>query len=211
MHLIPNKIAFSKSKLNDAAVFLTLYQLGTNRTISRKRISEETGISERSIRNAIDLLREHGMVEVDSWGVRITGYGRSLLDGMGVELVDLDLSQCIAEKCIQCVVVRGAASGLDDGRDQRTAAKEKGCGSCSIWTISDGRLMMIPGWDIDLNDPVLAGDIRLGTGLSEGDVLIATGGGDPLEVREGAVEAALSLLRPGCVRMPETSSIGKYQ
>lgn len=194
MQLIPDRIAFSKSKLNDSAVLLTLYQLSDGRIVSRKRIAEETGLTERSVRNALDLLRENSMVEVDSWGVSITDYGKRLLNGIGMELVDLDMSQWIAEECIQCIVVRRAASRLDDGREQRATAVEKGCKSCNIWALSDGRLTLVPGWNADLNDPVLAGKMRMRCELSEGDVLIAVGGSDAASVREGAIATALSLL-----------------
>ena len=194
MQLIPDRIALSKSKLNDAAVLLTLYHLSISRTISRKRIADETGLTERCIRNALDLLREHNMISVDTWGVEITKYGRRVLDKIGMELTDLDLSRNINEDSIQCVILRRGSAKLDDGREQRKAATDKGCGSCTIWTISDGRLIMVPGWDADLNDPVLAGRIRMKTGLSEGDVLIAAGGKDANAAREGAVAAALTLL-----------------
>ena len=83
---------------------------------------------------------------------------------------------------------------IGDGGEQRRGASEHGCGTCSIWTMNRNRLVMLPCWNTDANDPVLAGRIRVRIGLSNDDVLIVTGGDDGYSVREGAIATALSAL-----------------
>ncbi len=189
MDLISEEEATLRSGLTDPIVFLTL-----NALHSRKLLAEDVGCTERIARRSIDNMKDMGFLEVGASGVRITGYGMDLLESLGIELVDFDWSQYDLGRATQSVVLRRAAHLIGDGGEQRRVASEHGCGTCSIWTMTRNRLVMLPCWNTDANDPVLAGRIRVRVGLSNDDILIVTGGDDDYSIREGAIATALSAL-----------------
>jgi len=194
MDFISEEEATLRSGLTDPIVFLTLNALRDGEPHSRKLLAEDVGCTERIARRSIDNMKDMGFLEVGASGVRITGYGMDLLESLGIELVDFDWSQYDLGRATQSVVLRRAAHLIGDGGEQRSVASEHGCGTCSIWTMNRNRLVMLPCWNTDANDPVLAGRIRVRIGLSNDDVLIVTGGDDGYSVREGAIATALSAL-----------------
>ncbi len=182
-------------RFNDANVYWALYILSSGRRIGRKRLADEVGVGEGSMRRIIETLKEWSFIDIKQTGITITKSGQAFLAQVPIRPVDVFIEGSVIGACQQGVLVIGGESKVKKGMEQRDAGIKVGGSGCTTLVIRDGALMIPPDWNLDEKDPEAAYKIRKDTGMTQDDALII-GGGDtkPLAV-ESAIAAALSMFR----------------
>ena len=67
-------------RFNDANVYWALYVLSDGKRMGRKRLAEEVGVGEGSMRRIIDTLKEWGFILIKQTGITITKAGGYVSD-----------------------------------------------------------------------------------------------------------------------------------
>ena len=180
-------------RFNDANVYWTLHVLSSGRRIGRKRLADEVGVGEGSMRRIIETLKEWGFIEIRQTGITITKAGMSFLSQMPMIPLDIIVEGSVVGKFQQAVLVTGVADKVVNGMEQRDEGIKVGGQGCTTIVIRDGVLMVPPDWNMDERMPDMAYKIRKESGITQDDALIIGGGETQVSAIEAAVSAALEL------------------
>lgn len=181
-------------RFTDANVYYALYVLSDGKRIGRKKLAEEAGVGEGSMRRILDKFREWNFVQIKQTGISITKAGLVFLDQIPVRLIDVDLQGSVVGDFTQGVIVYGASSKIVNGMQQRDAGIKAGAEGCTTIVIRDGKLMIPPDWNMDEKTPELAYKIRKDTGITADDVIIVGGGSSKIAAVEAVLNAAFELV-----------------
>lgn len=181
-------------RFTDANVYYALYVLSDGKRIGRKKLAEEAGVGEGSMRRILDKFREWNFVQIKQTGISITKAGLVFLDQIPVRLIDVDLQGSVVGDFTQGVIVYGASSKIVNGMQQRDAGIKAGAEGCTTIVIRDGKLMIPPDWNMDEQTPELAYKIRKDTGITADDVIIVGGGSSKIAAVEAVLNAAFELV-----------------
>lgn len=180
-------------RFNDANVYWALHILSDGRRMGRKRLADEVGVGEGSMRRIIDTLKEWDFINIKQTGITITKAGLSFLEQIPIKPVDIFVEGSVAGACQQGVLVLGGADKVVNGMEQRDAGIKVGADGCTTIVIRDGVLMIPPDWNMDEKTPELAYKIRKEIGLTQSDALIIGGGENQTVATEAALTAALMM------------------
>ena len=180
-------------RFNDANVYWSLHLLSDGRRMGRKRLADEVGVGEGSMRRIIDTLKEWDFINIKQTGITITKAGLSFLDQLPLRPVNIFVEGSVAGACQQGVLVLGGADKVVNGMEQRDAGIKVGADGCTTLVIRDGILMIPPDWNMDEKTPELAYKIRKEIGMTQSDALIIGGGETPALATEAAITAALQM------------------
>ncbi len=180
-------------RFNDANVYWALYVLSDGKRMGRKRLAEEVGVGEGSMRRIIDTLKEWGFILIKQTGITITKAGQAFLNQLPIRPVSVNLGEAVVGEYQQAVLVLGAANKVVNGMEQRDMGIKVGGAGCTTIVIRDGNLMVPPDWNIDEKDPELAYKIRKDSGITQSDALVVGGADSRTSAVEAAVTAALSM------------------
>ena len=180
-------------RFNDANVYWALHVLSDGKRMGRKRLAEEVGVGEGSMRRIIDTLKEWGFILIKQTGITITKSGLAFLNQLPIRPVNINLGEAVVGQYQQAVLVLGAADKVVNGMEQRDMGIKVGGAGCTTVVIRDGNLMVPPDWNIDERDPELAYKIRKDSGITQSDALIVGGADTQTAAVEAAVTAALSM------------------
>lgn len=180
-------------RFNDANVYWSLHLLSDGRRMGRKRLADEVGVGEGSMRRIIDTLKEWDFINIKQTGITITKAGLSFLEQIPIRPVDIFVEGSVAGACQQGVLVIGGADKVVNGMEQRDAGIKVGADGCTTIVIRDGVLMIPPDWNMDEKTPELAYKIRKEIGLTQSDALIIGGGENQTVATEAALTAALMM------------------
>ena len=180
-------------RFNDANVYWALHILSDGRRMGRKRLADEVGVGEGSMRRIIDTLKEWDFINIKQTGITITKAGLSFLEQIPIKPVDIFVEGSVAGACQQGVLVLGGADKVVNGMEQRDAGIKVGADGCTTIVIRDGVLMIPPDWNMDEKTPELAYKIRKEIGLTQSDALIIGGGENQSVATEAALTAALMM------------------
>ncbi|MBQ8179617.1 MAG: hypothetical protein IJ026_04130 [Candidatus Methanomethylophilaceae archaeon] len=180
-------------RFNDANVYWSLHILSDGRRMGRKRLAEEVGVGEGSMRRIIDTLKEWDFINIKQTGITITKAGLSFLEQIPMRPVDIHIEESVEGEYQQGVLVLGGVGKVVNGMEQRDAGIKVGAEGCTTIVIRDGNLMIPPDWNLDEKDPELAYRIRKDIGLTENDALIIGGSDTKTSAIEAAVTAALAM------------------
>lgn len=180
-------------RFNDANVYWALYVLSEGKRMGRKRLAEEVGVGEGSMRRIIDTLKEWGFILIKQTGITITKAGQAFLNQLPIRPVSVNLGEAVVGEYQQAVLVLGAANKVVNGMEQRDMGIKVGGAGCTTIVIRDGNLMVPPDWNIDEKDPDLAYKIRKDSGITQSDALVVGGADSRTSAVEAAVTAALSM------------------
>ncbi len=180
-------------RFNDANVYWSLHLLSDGRRMGRKRLADEVGVGEGSMRRIIDTLKEWDFINIKQTGITITKAGLSFLDQLPLRPVNIFVEGSVAGACQQGVLVLGGADKVVNGMEQRDAGIKVGADGCTTIVIRDGILMIPPDWNMDEKTPELAYKIRKEIGMTQSDALIIGGGETPALATEAAITAALQM------------------
>lgn len=180
-------------RFNDANVYWALYVLSDGKRMGRKRLAEEVGVGEGSMRRIIDTLKEWGFILIKQTGITITKAGQAFLNQLPIRPVSVNLGEAVVGEYQQAVLVLGVANKVVNGMEQRDMGIKVGGAGCTTIVIRDGNLMVPPDWNIDEKDPDLAYKIRKDSGITQSDALVVGGADSRTSAVEAAVTAALSM------------------
>ena len=178
-------------RFNDANVYWSLHLLSDGRRMGRKRLADEVGVGEGSMRRIIDTLKEWDFINIKQTGITITKAGLSFLEQLPLRPVNIFVEGSVAGACQQGVLVLGGADKVVNGMEQRDAGIKVGADGCTTIVIRDGVLMIPPDWNMDERTPELAYKIRKEIGMTQSDALIIGGGETQALATEAAITAAL--------------------
>ena len=178
-------------RFNDANVYWSLHLLSDGRRMGRKRLADEVGVGEGSMRRIIDTLKEWDFINIKQTGITITKAGLSFLEQLPLRPVNIFVEGSVAGACQQGVLVLGGADKVVNGMEQRDAGIKVGADGCTTIVIRDGVLMIPPDWNMDEKTPELAYKIRKEIGMTQSDALIIGGGETQALATEAAITAAL--------------------
>jgi len=178
-------------RFNDANVYWALHVLSSGRRIGRKRLAEEVGVGEGSMRRIIDTLKEWDYILIKQTGITITKNGMSFLDQLPMKPVDIFIEDSVKGEFQQGVIVKGVSSKIKNGMEQRDAGIKVGAEGCTTIVFRDGALYIPPDWNLDVEKPEVASKIRNDLGMKQDDVLIIGGGNTQISAIEAAISAAL--------------------
>ena len=178
-------------RVTDANVYWALHLLSDGRRMGRKRLAEEVGVGEGSMRRIIDTLKEWEFILIKQTGITITKAGQSFLNQIPIRPVDLNLKDSVMGEFQQAVLVLGVADKVNNGMEQRDEGIKVGATGCTTVVLRDGVLSIPPDWNLDENDPANAMKIRKEIGMTQNDIIIIGGGNTQSVAVEAAVSAAL--------------------
>ena len=180
-------------RFNDANVYWALHVLSSGRRVGRKKLAEEIGVGEGSMRRIIDTLKDWDFILIKQTGITITKSGQAFLDQMPIKVLDIQLEGSVVGRYQQAILVLGCADKVVNGMEQRDAGIKVGADGCTTLVIRDGKLMVPPDWNMDEEDPEMAYKIRKESGMTQSDALIIGGADTKAAAIEAAVSAALQL------------------
>lgn len=181
-------------RFTDADVLFLLDFLSDGKAVGRGRLSTHLDIGEGSIRTLLEILESFELICIRQNGVSITDGGMELLKTLGIKVVSVDVPAYVLGKHQQGVIVENASEKVFNGIEQRNAGIRAGGDGCTTWIMEDDRIIMLPNWDVDDNDPQVAVAIRNATNMRNGDVLIIGGGSTERIAKRAAGLAALELV-----------------
>ena len=193
MRIIDMPVYGPMFRFTDANVYWALYILSDGKRMGRKRLAEEIGVGEGSMRRIIETLRQWEMISIKQTGITITRTGLGFLAEIPVKVVDIDVGESVVGRYRQAVLVQGVAEKIENGMQQRDAGIRAGASGCTTILIRDGNLTIPPDWNIDAEDPDLAKRIRAATNMTEHDVIIVGGADDEHSAVAAALTAAFEL------------------
>ncbi len=179
-------------RFTDANVYWALYILSSGKRIGRKRLADEIGVGEGSMRRILETLREWDMIQIRQSGITITRSGLGFLSEIPIKVVDVNLGDSIVGEYSQPILVLGVADKIQNGMQQRDAGIKVGATGCTTLVIRDGNLLIPPSWNVDEERPDVAKSVRA-TGMTENDALIVGSGNDQRTAMMAALTAAFEL------------------
>ena len=180
-------------RFTDANVYWALYILSDGKRMGRKRLAEEIGVGEGSMRRILETLRQWEMINIKQTGITITRSGLGFLAEIPIKVVDLDLKDAIVGTYGQAVVVYGVGKKIENGMQQRDAGIKAGATGCTTLVIRNGVLMVPPDWNMDEKNPAVAARVREVTNITEDDAIIVGSAYDQHTAIVAALTAAFEL------------------
>ncbi len=181
-------------RFTDADAFLLLEILSKNHGMSRKELSRYLGLGEGSVRTLIEKLKEFDLICVKQTGITIRPQGSEILRSLGIRSTDLSVGEYVMGEHQFGAVISDSSEKVFNGIDQRNIVIRTGGEGCTTWANREGRIVMLPDWDVDTHEPSLSRTIREHAKMGEGDVLIVAGGDTERIAMISAITAALDLI-----------------
>ncbi len=179
-------------RFTDANVYWALHILSSGKRMGRKRLADEIGVGEGSMRRILETLREWEMIQIKQSGITITRSGLGFLSEIPLKVIDVDLGDSIVGDYSQSVLVFDVADKIQNGMQQRDAGIRVGATGCTTLVIRDGNLIIPPDWNMDVERPEIAKNVRA-TGITDKDAIIVGSGNDQRTAMMAALTAAFEL------------------
>ncbi len=178
----------------EAHVRTALELIAKHRRIGREQLADELGVGEGSMRTILNRLKKQGLITSSRGGHAITAKGRLRFQGKLFRYVQVDAVNLTVGKVDVAIIVRGAASKIGRGVEQRDEAIKAGANGATILIYRGGRFefpdraMGIKKYEKVMRSLTEIFDPK------EGDVLIIGTGRDTRSAELGASAAARTLL-----------------
>ena len=179
-------------RFTDANVYWALHILSSGKRMGRKRLADEIGVGEGSMRRILETLREWEMIQIKQSGITITRSGLGFLSEIPLKVIDVDLGDSIVGDYSQSVLVFNVADKIQNVMQQRDAGIRVGATGCTTLVIRDGNLIIPPDWNMDVERPEIAKNVRA-TGITDKDAIIVGSGNDQRTAMMAALTAAFEL------------------
>lgn len=180
-------------RFTDASVYWAMYVLSDGKRMGRKRLAEESGVGEGSMRRILNTLKENNFIEIKQTGITITKAGLAYLAELPIRIIDVDASKIILGDYSQAVLVKNASKQIDNGLQQRDAGIRAGALGCTTVVMRDGELILPPDWSIDENEPDVAAHIKEVSGMVDEDIIIIGSADNKVSAINAALSAAFEL------------------
>ncbi|MEM2840829.1 MAG: DUF4443 domain-containing protein [Candidatus Bathyarchaeia archaeon] len=136
------KPSFSKYDL--LKTLWLIYNLGPT---GRKMLAESLHLGEGSVRTIIKYLRQASLVKESGSGCELTGKGRVVAEGIWrllVKQIRLPKDTLVNGEYVYGILIRGSASKVRNGLEQRDAAVKVGANGATTIVCRGGRLIIPP-------------------------------------------------------------------
>ena len=180
-------------RFTDASVYWALHILSDGKRMGRKRLSEEIGVGEGSMRRILNTLKENNFVDIKQTGITITKCGLAYLSELPIRVLDVDASRIVLGECSQAILVKGVSKLIDNGLQQRDAGIRVGALGCTTLVMRDNELILPPEWSIDKNEPEVAKHIKECSNMIDDDIIIIGSADNPIVAINAALTAAFEL------------------
>jgi uncharacterized protein (UPF0548 family) len=180
-------------RFTDANVYWALYVLSDGKRMGRKRLADEIGVGEGSMRRILETLRQWEMITIKQTGITITRSGLGFLSEIPIRVVDIDVRDAIVGDYSQAIVVYGVGKKIENGMQQRDAGIKVGATGCTTIVIRNGVLTIPPDWNMDEKNPAVAARVREVTNITEDDAIIVGSAYDQHTAVVAALTAAFEL------------------
>lgn len=178
----------------EAHALMGLESIGSGLGIGRQQLSRKLGLGEGTIRTLVGRMKALGLIETSRGGMRLTGDGEAAVEALGALFWGCGLPPLpiTVGPINYAVLIRGAASRVKGGIEQRDAAIIAGASGATTLVLDDRGLRM-PGMEEPLDESVRS-LIMEELGPSPGDAIIIGSSDDPILAEIAAKSAALKLL-----------------
>ena len=180
-------------RFTDASVYWSLHVLSDGKRMGRKRLADEVGVGEGSMRRILNTLKDNNFVDIKQTGITITKAGLAYLSELPIRVLDIDASKIVLGDFSQAVLVRGASKQIDNGLQQRDAGIRVGALGCTTIIMRDGELILPPDWSIDKNEPEVAEHIKEVSNMVDDDIVIIGSADNKIFAINAALTAAFEL------------------
>lgn len=180
-------------------ILIVLIAIGETKSIGRQALANKAGLGEGAIRTILKRLGKEGYMEVNSQGCKLTAEGDRVYSELKRRIprtIMLSKSELTVGKEQVAIVVRGVASRVSGGIEQRDAAIKMRALGATTYTIKDSKFQIPMGSsDCETDFPSdmwakLRGELQ----PNNGDVVIVCGSNDQKTSTLGVMSAALSLI-----------------
>jgi Domain of unknown function (DUF4443)/PH0730-like, N-terminal domain len=182
----------------DAHFVLAFLVIGDGVTIGRQALARRAALGDGAVRTVLKKLKDDGLVEVNASGCFLTTAGKKVFRAIRdkvTPVVPLERSPLTVGNKQMAVGVKGLASKVRTGIEQRDAAIKAGAAGATTYVIRNSRFA-IPGGssDCEADFPSSAwGRLRDELKPREGDAVVLCGSEDASVSELGALAAALTL------------------
>lgn len=180
-------------RFTDASVYWALYVLSDGKRMGRKRLSDEIGVGEGSMRRILNTLKENNFVEIKQTGITITKPGLSYLFELPIRVLDVDASKIVLGNYSQAILVKGVSKHIENGLQQRDAGIRAGALGCTTLVMRNNELILPPEWSIDVNEPEVAKAIKDVSDMGDDDIIIIGSADSHIVAVNAALTAAFEL------------------
>ena len=180
-------------RFTDASVYWSLHVLSDGKRMGRKRLADEAGVGEGSMRRILNTLKDNNFVDIKQTGITITKTGLAYLSELPIRVIDVDASKIVLGDYSQAVMVRGASKQIDNGLQQRDAGIRVGALGCTTIIMRAGELILPPDWSIDKNEPEVAEHIKEVSNMVDDDIVIIGSADNKIFAINAALTAAFEL------------------
>lgn len=160
--------------------------------VGRKDLADKLRIGEGSMRTVLNQLKRQGLITSSRVGHSLTDKGRRAL-GQPFEFVQVDVGGLVVGKVSVATIVRGAATRVKRGIEQRDEAIKAGAQGATVLIFDKGRLKF-PDDFLKIENET---SNMLVKALSprDGDVIVIGTGEDAIKAERGALAAVKSLAK----------------
>lgn len=180
-------------RFTDASVYWALHVLSDGKRMGRKRLADEVGVGEGSMRRILNTLKDNNFVDIKQTGITITRVGLAYLSDLPIRVIDADASKIVLGEFSQAVLVKGVSEFIDNGLKQRDAGIRVGALGCTTLVMKSGELILPPDWSVDKNEPEVAENLKSVSNMVDGDIIIVGSADDKISAINAALIAAFEL------------------
>ena len=180
-------------RFTDASVYWALHVLSDGKRMGRKRLADEVGVGEGSMRRILNTLKDNNFVDIKQTGITITRTGLAYLSDLPIRVIDADASKIVLGEFSQAVLVKGVSESIDNGLKQRDAGSRVGALGCTTLVMKSGELLLPPDWSVDKNEPEVAENLKRVSNMVDGDIIIIGSADDKISAINAALIAAFEL------------------
>ena len=180
-------------RFTDASVYWALHVLSDGKRMGRKRLADEVGVGEGSMRRILNTLKDNNFVDIKQTGITITRAGLAYLSDLPIRVIDADASKIVLGEFSQAVLVKGVSEFIDNGLKQRDAGIRVGALGCTTLVMRSGELILPPDWSVDKNEPEVAENLKSVSNMVDGDIIIIGSADDKISAINAALIAAFEL------------------
>jgi DNA-binding PadR family transcriptional regulator len=165
--------------------------IAENEPIGRKRLVEELSIGEGSVRTILDRLKRDGLIKSSRRGHELTARGRRRIRAKAGKFVQVDAGGLTVGRVDIATLVRGAASKVKRGIEQRDEAIKAGADGATVLVFRHGKIRFPD--EFARVKRGLAETLVKTFNPRERDVIIIGTAQDPAKAEEGAKAAARAI------------------
>jgi len=177
-------------------VWKTMHNVAENKIISRKKLTKKVGVGEGSIRTILTLLKKKDIIKITRVGVSLTEKGKKFLNRFKFQTAQLPQTKLTVAKYNFGAFIRKKAHKISSGIEQRDAAIKAGAvGATTIICKKKKLVFPVANYSFETKEPVLAESLHSKFMPEDNDVIIIGSANSLKMAEEGALAAALELVK----------------